>query len=468
VAPVRSRTAVATVLATAIAALASGAAAASAAPVPANADWTEAYITEADGARLHADVLRPKNLPSTEKTPVILSNGSYVNHSGETGPARPVEGTTFDPTRPRRPVRPVPRLRQRRAPDGSRLHVRHRGPARVRRQVRLPGLGRPGRAGRRETAVQWGASQPWSTGKVGMYGKFYDGVTGLVGAVEQPPGLAAVVSREPVYDLYRYLYSNGVRFVNSLATPALYDMIAETPGTVQDDPSYNLNGASQSPDWPITNELNQATNSDHDSAFWAQRDLIAKVHSWTVPLFLTQGFLEDNTKPDGAFHFFNEMAGPKRGVRHVGSRPRQRHGRERAPAHGPRRAAAQREPRRRRLRHRQRHQLQRVADRDNRPNEPRPLRRRLEDRPGPSHRRARHRRERGVVGARADAPNGDGPGRQHQPAVPRPGAPRPDPGRPIGQARELRADAPFAVPAATIATGTSPGFGIPPQQTPAP
>jgi predicted acyl esterase len=55
-----------------------------------------------------------------------------------------------------------------------------------------------------------------------MYGKSYDGVTGLVGAVTQPPGLAAVVAQEPVYDLYRYLYSNGVRFVNSLATPALY------------------------------------------------------------------------------------------------------------------------------------------------------------------------------------------------------------------------------------------------------
>jgi predicted acyl esterase len=39
-----------------------------------------------------------------------------------------------------------------------------------------------------------------------MYGKSYDGVTGLVGAVEQPNGLAAGVSQEPVYDLYRYLY----------------------------------------------------------------------------------------------------------------------------------------------------------------------------------------------------------------------------------------------------------------------
>ena len=32
-----------------------------------------------------------------------------------------------------------------------------------------------------KAAVEWAASQPWSTGKVGMYGKSYDGVTGLLG-----------------------------------------------------------------------------------------------------------------------------------------------------------------------------------------------------------------------------------------------------------------------------------------------
>ena len=66
-------------------------------------------------------------------------------------------------------------------------------------------------------AVKWAASQPWSTGKVGMYGKSYDGVTGLIGVNQRPAGLAAVVSQEPVYDLYRYLYGDGIRRLNSFA-----------------------------------------------------------------------------------------------------------------------------------------------------------------------------------------------------------------------------------------------------------
>jgi predicted acyl esterase len=158
-----------------------------------------------------------------------------------------------------------------------------------------------------------GRREPWSTGKVGIYGKSYDGVTGLIGTAVKPAGLAAVVSQEPVYDLYRYLYANRVRCVNSLATPALYDMIAETPGSVQDSPDYNSNGANdlQRPGCLGLNYADQQ-DRDHDSAYWRQRDLIAKAKGSTVPLFMTQGFLEDNTKPDGAYEFFNNMAGPKR------------------------------------------------------------------------------------------------------------------------------------------------------------
>ena len=101
--------------------------------------------------------------------------------------------------------------------------------------------GGPGEQADVQKAVEWAAGQPWSTGSVGMYGKSYDGVTGLIGANKRPTGLKAVVSQEPVYDLYRYLYGDGMRRVNSGATPALYNLISLTPGPLL-DPGYNLNG----------------------------------------------------------------------------------------------------------------------------------------------------------------------------------------------------------------------------------
>src|ERR1700760_1879566 len=199
-------------------------------PPPRGGRGSRASIAEPDGTKLHADVLRPAHLPADAKTPVILSIGPYFNHSGQTGPAGPVEGTPYTPT-----GEAGPSARFYDFINGA--HLMDRGYTWV--QVDLRGFGGstgcldwggPGGEADVKAAVEWAARQPWSTGKVGMYGKSYDGVTGLVGIAQQPQGLAAVVSQEPVYDLYRYLYTNRVRFENSLATPLLYDAIAGTPG----------------------------------------------------------------------------------------------------------------------------------------------------------------------------------------------------------------------------------------------
>src|ERR1700755_3312529 len=67
---------------------------------PPGSTWTRATIAEADGTKLHADVLRPSNLPADARTPVIVSVGPYFNHSGQTGPAGPIAGTPYTPTGP--------------------------------------------------------------------------------------------------------------------------------------------------------------------------------------------------------------------------------------------------------------------------------------------------------------------------------------------------------------------------------
>src|SRR3954464_5203362 len=239
-------------------------AAASAADVPAGATWTQATISSSDGVKLHADILRPKG--ATEKTPVILSIGPYFNHAGQTGPAGPVEGTSYDPVGPS--TGPSDRFLD--FVEGAKLM--ERGYTFV--MVDLRGFGGssgcldwagPGEQADVVNAVKWAAKQPWSTGSVGMYGKSYDAVTGLVGVDHQPPGLKAVVAQEPVYDLYRYLYGDGQRRLNSVATPALYDAIAETPGPAADDPAYNAGTQPETPGCPATNFADQAANDDHSA-----------------------------------------------------------------------------------------------------------------------------------------------------------------------------------------------------------
>jgi len=63
----------------------------------------------------------------------------------------------------------------------------------------------------------------------------------------------------------------------------------------------------------------------------SRRDLISKAKGRDHSAVHDPGAsIENNTKPDGAWDFFNGVTGPKRGlVRHVGPRARQRHRRER-------------------------------------------------------------------------------------------------------------------------------------------
>src|SRR3954471_11059631 len=173
---------------------------ASAADVPPGAAWSQASIPSTGGGSLHADILRPKNLAATDKTPVILSIGPYFNHAGQTGPAGPVEGTSYDPIGPS--TGPSDRFLD--FVNGA--HLMDRGYTYV--MVDLRGFGGstgcldwggPGEQSDVVSAVQWAASQSWSSGAVGMYGKSYDGVTGLIGVDKQPAGLKAVVSQEPAY-----------------------------------------------------------------------------------------------------------------------------------------------------------------------------------------------------------------------------------------------------------------------------
>ena len=280
----------------------------SAAPPPPGSTWTEAYFPASDGTKLHADILRDSSVPldADHPQPVILTVSPYVAHSA---PA----GTDFDPTDAGPSNRWYDFLNGAQPLQHGYTYV----------MVDLPGFGGsggctdwggPNEQGAVKSAVQWAASQPWSTGRVGMYGKSYDGWTGLMGLAQRPAGLDAVVAQEPVYDGYRYEYMNGIRISGTWNGESVtFDTMDASPGTTSDTTDYQTNSLQTTPWCLATNAAGQMGSDDPQSAFWSQRNLVDAVRGVTTPLLMTQGFLEDNTKPDAAWDFFNNVAGPKRG-----------------------------------------------------------------------------------------------------------------------------------------------------------
>jgi predicted acyl esterase len=270
---------------------------------PPGSTWHEEYFRSSDGANLHADVLRPSGLPANAKTPVVLTVSPYTNHASQTG----VPDYNSSATGPS--ARFFDFLTQAKLFDRGYTYV----------MVDLPGTGGsggcndwggPSEQAAVKAAVEWAASQSWSTGKVALYGKSYDGWTGLMGLAQRPKGLAAVVSQEPVVSGYLYNFMHGVRFATSVTIPASFSVVDATPGSLSDTPTY----ISNSPPIPACYALMaaQEQQSDETAPFWQARDLVDKVRGVTTPTFLNEGFLEDNTKPDRVFDLFNNLAGPKR------------------------------------------------------------------------------------------------------------------------------------------------------------
>lgn len=269
-----------------------------AADVPEGATYSETFIDTPDGERLHAEVMRPEGV--TGKTPVILVVSPYL-HRGPT-----------DKTSP-----PGPTDRFFDFFEGAQVFAK--GYSVV--QVSLRGSGGssgcldilgPGEQTDVVTAVQWAASQPWSTGKVGMYGKSYDANTGMVGAALRPKGLAAVVAQQVVPDRYRGSYNDRVRFLQSLAYPAVsYGSAAELGWSVEDDPEYVVNSVSRGADCQVP--LAEHYVDDATSDFWSVRDFVTRAKGSTVPTFMTVGYVDSNTNVGGgAVDYFKALAGPKR------------------------------------------------------------------------------------------------------------------------------------------------------------
>ncbi|SIR83783.1 CocE/NonD family hydrolase [Micromonospora avicenniae] len=275
--------------------------------VPEGAAWTEAYFPSSDGSgvELHADVLRPAHLPPNAKTPVILSIGPYFAHAGQTGP----EG--WD--------RVGPSARFQDFVDGADLMAR--GYTFV--MVDLRGFGGstgcldwvgPGEQADVRAAIQWSAGQSWSNGKVGMYGKSYDAVTGLVGNNLKMDALKGVVAQEPVWDMYNYLFSNKVPRPNVTGTPAAYNSIAVMPPMADDSDRYKANALYETshPEC-LSDNMTNNNNPDADSAYWRARNLAKDAAGTRTPLFVTQGFIESNTKPEDMQEYLDNHQGPERG-----------------------------------------------------------------------------------------------------------------------------------------------------------
>lgn len=280
---------------------------AQAAPVSEEATWTQQWIESGDGTQLHADVMLPASSKKGQKHPVILSIGPYFGSGSQ--------GTVWDPQEAGPSARFDDLIEQ--------GQIFQKGYALVYVDSRGYGssggcndLGGPGEQMDTKAAVEWAAKQPWSNGKVGMWGKSYDAWTQVMALSQQPKGLAATVIQSPLIDGYRLAFENGVHWAATwYATPGLYANYDVTPPSLQDatpdEFANSTSGTATNPDCYAMN-LTQTTNPDRTTPYWKERDVVAAAGASKVPSLWSFGFNDVNTKPTNLFDVYSKLTGPKR------------------------------------------------------------------------------------------------------------------------------------------------------------
>ncbi len=138
--------------------------------------------------------------------------------------------------------------------------------------------------------VEWVAAQPWSNGKVVLYGYSYSAITALLGAALQPPHLTTVVVGHPPTDPYRdVLWHNGLYdqgfveqwFAGQTATQAV---------GLGPQPQY-LDRKDQL--FAFETRLN-----DLDSPLYQERSVLAKVKAIQVPVYVFTGWEDAYSRGD--------------------------------------------------------------------------------------------------------------------------------------------------------------------------
>ncbi len=91
--------------------------------------------------------------------------------------------------------------------------------------------------------TEWLAVQPWSSGKIGMFGISYLGITQFMATSTAPPHLVAVMPDMAMFDLYSFTYPGGVfqdDFISGWSSLVKKIDTAEPAAPVDDDPGSKL------------------------------------------------------------------------------------------------------------------------------------------------------------------------------------------------------------------------------------
>jgi putative CocE/NonD family hydrolase len=139
-----------------------------------------------------------------------------------------------------------------------------------------------------EQVIDWLAKQPFSTGKVGMFGISWGGFNSIHLAMRNPPALGAIIAVDATDDLYQ----DDVHFIDGILHVDSWEMSQDLDNARPGAPDYAIDEAYfrnrfDARPWMLTYKRQQ-----RDGPFWDRTALKARYGSIRVPTFAIGGWYD--------------------------------------------------------------------------------------------------------------------------------------------------------------------------------
>lgn len=139
-----------------------------------------------------------------------------------------------------------------------------------------------------DVVLDWLARQPFSTGKVGMFGISWGGFNAIQMAMRRPPALGAIIAVDATDDLYQ----DDVHFMDGMMHVDSWEMSQDLANAMPGAPDYRIDDRYfaerfDQPPWMLTYKAQQ-----RDGPFWDRASLKTRYDAITVPTFLIGGWYD--------------------------------------------------------------------------------------------------------------------------------------------------------------------------------
>ena len=137
-----------------------------------------------------------------------------------------------------------------------------------------------------EQVIAWLASQPWSTGKVGMFGISWGGFNSIQMAMRHPPALKAILA----VDATEALFHDDVHYVDGLMHFDEFELNMDLAPGMTGAPDYTLDEHVLGPRFESAPWSLLYLKHQRDGGFW--REPVPSLGAIKIPCFLIGGLLD--------------------------------------------------------------------------------------------------------------------------------------------------------------------------------